>query len=166
MGIAFSADEVFEMAERMEQNGAKFYRRAAELHGATRDVEFLTDLAVMEEEHKATFAQMRAALTERMREQTAADPDLEAQLFLDEMADTSGGEGSPEVIQALTGQETLPDILRTALTLERKSIAFYVRIRDMVPVKLGKEKIDSIVAEEKCHVATLVAKLKELAGNG
>ena len=30
MGISFNADEVFEMAEAMERNGAKFYRKAAE----------------------------------------------------------------------------------------------------------------------------------------
>ena len=34
MGIRFSADEVFRMAERTEANGAAFYRRAAELRPA------------------------------------------------------------------------------------------------------------------------------------
>ena len=30
MPITFNADEIFEMAEEMERNGAWFYRRAAE----------------------------------------------------------------------------------------------------------------------------------------
>ena len=30
MGITFNANEVFEMAEEIERNGAKFYRQAAE----------------------------------------------------------------------------------------------------------------------------------------
>ena len=29
MGIQFNADEIFEIAERIEQNGARFYRKAA-----------------------------------------------------------------------------------------------------------------------------------------
>ena len=29
MSITFNADEVFEMAEQIERNGAKFYREAA-----------------------------------------------------------------------------------------------------------------------------------------
>ena len=30
MGIDFNADEVFEIAEQIERNGAKFYRNVAE----------------------------------------------------------------------------------------------------------------------------------------
>ena len=34
MSYEFNADEVFEIAERIERNGARFYRRAAELSSA------------------------------------------------------------------------------------------------------------------------------------
>ena len=30
MSIVFNADEILEMAEQIERNGAKFYRRASE----------------------------------------------------------------------------------------------------------------------------------------
>jgi rubrerythrin len=161
MGITFSANEVLEMAERIEENGASFYRRAAGLHSGS-DVAFLESLAAMEDDHKNTFAEMRANLTGRESEQTAADPYLEANLFLNELAKTHGGEGSPKVAEGMTGEESLEDILRTAISLEQNSIAFYGSVKEMVPRGLGGDRIDAIIDEEKGHVAVLVAKLREL----
>ena len=41
MSYDFSADDIFEMAEQMERNGAKFYRTAAENAADTSAKEFL-----------------------------------------------------------------------------------------------------------------------------
>ena len=78
------------------------------------------------------------------------------------MADTLGGEGSPTVADALTGKETLEDILRTALGLEKDSILFYLGVKDMVPPNYGQEKIDEIIREEKRHVAQLAGLLRKV----
>jgi rubrerythrin len=117
----------------------------------------------MEDEHRSTFAAMRSELSGRMKEDTAYDPYLEAGMYLTAMADTHGGEGAPTAAAALTGDESLADILRTAVQLEERSIVFYLGIRDMVPEKLGKDKIDAIIAEEKNHIVVLAAKLRETA---
>ncbi|MCH7559530.1 MAG: rubrerythrin, partial [Planctomycetes bacterium] len=61
MVMPFNADEVFEMAEQIERNGAKFYRAAAKKFPELSQV--LSDLAVMEDEHEKTFAAMRAELS-------------------------------------------------------------------------------------------------------
>ena len=166
MGIQFNADEIFAIAERMEENAAAFYRRAAELHGsgASGQVDFLLRLADMEDEHKRTFSQMRGELTARETEGTAADPDREAGLYLDEMADTRGGEGAPRITASLNGDESMEDILRMAIDLEGKAIVFYVGIKNSVPAKLGKERLDNIIAQEKDHVVTLTDELRKLKG--
>ena len=164
MGITFSADEVFEMAERIEGNGAAFYRRAAELHRDTQgaDTDLLLRLAEMEDEHKATFASMREELTDRMREQTAFDPYLEASLYLNALGDSHGGEGAPAATAALTGSESVGEVIQTAVGLEKESIAFYVGLKDMVPAKLGQDKVDAIISEEKHHLTVLVNELKKV----
>jgi rubrerythrin len=166
MGITFNADEVFEMAERIEANGAAFYRRAAELHGGTGDADaaFFRRLADMEEQHRRTFASMRGELTDRMREETAADPYLEASLYLQQLGNSHGGEGTPSATAALTGQESVGEVLRTAIGLEQESIAFYHGLKDMVPPRLGRDKVDAIIAEEKHHVADLARELKRIRG--
>ena len=60
MGYDFNADEVFEMAEQMERNGAKFYRDAAENTADPSNKEMLIGLSKMEETHEKMFASMRA----------------------------------------------------------------------------------------------------------
>ncbi len=164
MGITFNADEIFRMAEQAEANAARFYRRAAQLHGgADRDVAFLERMAEMEDAHRETFASMRVALAERLREATAADPDGEAALYLQHVADTHG-EGDTSATEALTGTESLEDLLRTGVRKEEEAVAFYERMRDLVPEKLGRRKIDTIIAEERHHADILAAELERAGG--
>ena len=59
MGIEFNADEIFEIAEQIERNGAGFYRRAAEAVEDSQKRRILLDLASREDEHEKTFAAMR-----------------------------------------------------------------------------------------------------------
>ena len=164
MGIRFNADEVLSVAERIEENGAAFYRRAAELRPRTEEsaAARLRGLAEMEDRHRQTFAAMRRELKPEMREQTAADPYLEAVLYLQEMADTHGGEGAPDLAAALTGRESMAEILRTAIGLEQKSILFYLGLKEMVPRKLGGDRIEAILAEERSHVVSLTEELRKL----
>ena len=53
-------------------------------------------------------------------------------------------------------------ILKEALTAEKDSIVFYLGMKDMVPEKLGKDKIDWIIKEEMAHICLLSNKLKDL----
>ena len=162
----FNADEVFEMAIRAEQNGAAFYRRAAQLNAGRGNIEFLEKLAAMEDAHEKVFAHMRTGLSEREKEQIVYDQYDEGSLYLAATADAHGGEGSPAVTKELTGEETMEQILQMAIELEQKSILFYLGLRDMVPEKLGKSRIDSIIDEEKKHVATLMRERERIREQG
>lgn len=157
MSIRFSAQDVFQMAEKIEVNGANFYRRAAKLQPASAGL--LTKLAAMEDVHKAVFADMRSKLSEAEKEPTAYDPNDESLMYLNAMADFHGGEGAPEAAASLTGKESMAEILNIAIGLEKKSILFYLGMKDLVPAKLGVDKIDKIIAEEKKHVVTLSREL-------
>ena len=162
MAIMFNADEVFEMAVRIESNGAAFYRKAAGMQSDAENKKFLEGLAAMEDQHQKTFAEMRKALTEKDKGGKVFDPYDETSQYLASMADTLGGEGSPTAADALTGDETLEDILETALGLEKDSILFYLGLKDLVPHKYGQEKIDEIIREEKRHVAQLAGLLRKV----
>jgi len=68
MGYDFNADEIFEIAEKIERNGAMFYRQMA---GNISDVpirQLFLDLAAMEDEHEKVFISMRADLSDKERE--------------------------------------------------------------------------------------------------
>ncbi|MBA3011169.1 MAG: ferritin family protein [Proteobacteria bacterium] len=155
MAYNFNAVEVFDMAVRIEENGAAFYRKAAELQAKTADKLFLETLAKMEDRHKAIFEDMKAELADRETTQTVFDPDEELSLYLGAMADSHGGEGDPDIADTFTGQETMAEVVAIAVGLEKESILFYVGIKDMVPPKFGRDKIDQIIREEAQHVAQL-----------
>jgi len=161
MGIRFNADEVLGMAVQIEKNGAAFYRKAASLQSDEGNVKFLTELAEMEDRHEQTFMEMRDGLTPQEKDSQTHDPDEQASLYIEAMADAHPGEGSPAAADALTGSETMADILTTAIELEKKSILFYVGLKPMVPPKLGVDKIDAIIAEEGTHIVQLNSYLKK-----
>jgi rubrerythrin len=162
MSITFNADEMFAMAERIEANAEAFYRRAAELHAELRTRKLLLELADMEVAHRRTFAAMRKDLSGKEKELTAYDPNGEAALYLDAMADAHPGEGSPPAARALTGKESLASVLRAAVELEKKSVLFYVGLRDLVPEALGRDRVEAIIAEEKTHIVLLTQYLRGL----
>ena len=145
MGITFNADEVLKMAVTIEQNGAAFYRKAAEFKKDDASSDFLAGLADMEDEHEQTFENMRGELAGGEKGENVYDPYDEAALYLGAMADTHGGEGDISAAEKLTGDESLEDILGIAIELEKESILFYLGLKDMVPEHLGKDKLDKII---------------------
>lgn len=161
MAYDFNADEAFEMAIQIEKNGAAFYRKAASLQNDEVNIKFLEKIALMEDRHQAGFEEMRRILSDMEKTQTVFDPKDEMVLYLKSMADAHGGEGNPDVTDQLTGDESMAQIIETAISLEKESILFYVGLKDMVPPKLGREKIDDIIDEEKKHVAQLSGFLKK-----
>ena len=162
MAIVFNADEIFEMAIRIENNGAAFYRKAAGLQSDTKNQKFLESLANMEDQHQKTFTELRTTLTEKEKTPKVFDPHDEVSRYLGAMADTMGGEGSPSVADSLTGDETLEDILRTAVGLEKDAILFYLGIKDLIPSQSGQDRIDEIIRQERRHVAQLSNLLEKL----
>lgn len=164
MAVVFNADEVLQIAERIEHNGASFYRRAAELLTEARVNKMLLELACLEDAHEQTFAQMRAQgqLSEAQRQPTTFDPEGESQAYLQALADRRLFDVTADPADRLTGKQTAEDVLIMAIGLEKDSIVFYLGLKDFVPAKLGADKIDAIIKEEMRHVTILSRELAAL----
>jgi rubrerythrin len=160
MGMPFNADEVFEMAEQIERNGAKFYRAAAEKFPAVGQI--LLELAAMEDNHEKTFVAMRSELSGTEAEPIVFDPDNQAQLYLQAMADEHIFNINSDPINQLDNLGKPEEVLKMAMGLERDSIAFYTGLKESVSRKAGKEKVEAIIREEINHVAILSEKMKTL----
>ena len=155
MGMPFNADEVFEMAEQIEKNGAKFYRAAAEKFPTISQV-FL-DLAEMEDQHLKTFAAMREELSGSESDPPVFDPYDEAQMYLQVMADSHIF--NTDLVEQLSDCKTPEDVLKMAIDVERDSIVFYVGLKESVSQRAGKDKVEAIIREEVKHIAILKKKL-------
>ena len=163
MSITFSADEIFEMAEEIERNGACFYRDAASQISDKDTKTFLLEMGDMEQSHLEIFQSMRLELTQADTEMITYDPDDQGALYLQAMADARGTEGKITVDQPLTGKETIEQIIDIAIKAENNSVCFYMGLKDLVPSESGQAQIHKIIKEEMGHIAVLQKKLTALS---
>lgn len=153
MSYDFNADEIFEMAEQMERNGAKFYRDAAETAADSSNKELLIGLSKMEDAHEKIFGSMRAELTAADKASTVFDPEGEAALYLRALVD------SRVFFKKKIDVKSMVEILKSAIEAEKDSIVFYLGMKDAVPQKLGKDRIEAIIKEEMGHIRLLSKEL-------
>jgi rubrerythrin len=149
MSINFNADEILRMAEQIERNGRDFYSRAATRAAESRTAQLLLGLAAMEVEHEK-------------RKATVSDPDDQASAYLRAWADGHVFDVRSNPADKLTGKEKVENILQIAIGLEKDSIVFYLGMKDGIPERLGRSKVDEIIKEEMRHMASLSRELETL----
>ena len=162
MALGFNADEILQMAEQIERNGAQYYRKAAESCGECELKDRLLELAEMEDGHEKTFADMRTGLASAESQSLTFDPSGETEQYLMAMADANVFDPDVDLTDAVSGMSP-EEILDVAIDLEKESIVFYLGVREAVSEKAGKDKIELILKEEMSHVALLRGYLNALA---
>jgi rubrerythrin len=153
MSYDFNADEIFEMAEQMERNGAKFYRDAAEGVSKTDEKEWLLQLAQMEDAHEKIFQSIRSTLTADDAQSTVFDPQGESALYLRALVDTK------VFYEKDIDTSNMRGILKAAIQAEKDSIVFYLGMKEAVAQDKGKARIDEIIKEEMGHIRLLSREL-------
>jgi len=156
MRYDFNADDVFEMAQQLERNGAKFYQDSAASVEGKEAKQLLVKLANMELDHEKTFKQMRSDLAAAEKQSTVFDPEGEAILYLRALADTR------VFFEKEIDTTSMREILKAAIEAEKDSIVFYLGMREMVPEKLGQDRLDEIIKEEMGHIRMLSKELVAL----
>jgi rubrerythrin len=153
----FTANDIFDIAIQIEQNGARFYRRAANLMDQENHKQFLTSLADMEDDHEKTFYAMKAQLSDAASAATVFDPEHESTRYLKALADTR------VFFEKDQPESSMKGILISAIAAEKDSIAFYLGMKELVPEKLGRSKVGDIIKEEMRHIQLLAGKLTQMA---
>lgn len=156
MAYDFNADDVFEMAEQMESNGAKFYRAAADSIDNEAFKKLLNHLADMEIAHQNLFKSLREELSEKEKAATVFDPNEESTLYLQSLVN------SRVSFEHEYDGDSIESILKGAIKSENDTIVFYKGIKEAVPEGLGKNQIDKIIKEEIAHVRILSRELVKL----
>ena len=120
MSFDFNADEVFEIAEQLERNGAKFYRSTAKNIEDKNKKKLLFNLTEMEDEHELTFKSMRERLSEDEKTMTQFNPDDETSGYLRALADTR------VFYEKEVDTSSFEEFLKNAIAAEKDSIVFYL----------------------------------------
>lgn len=153
--VQFNAFEAFEIAEQIERNGAKFYRRAAQVFGDSGLGKLFLGLADWEKGHEQIFARMRKQLSEQGRELRTFRPEDRLLPEVQAMAGLAVFGIRPNPADELSGTESRREVLEMAMEKEKDSIVYYIGLKDFVPDVAGKDKIDEIIGEEMHHVRIL-----------
>lgn len=159
MKASYSLDEVFEIAEQIERNGAAFYRKASELAGSDETRDLFDTLVEQEVSHEQTFAQMRRNLVPTESSIAVYDKDEIVAIHLQALAGRDVFKKTQEPGDILTGSESVSDVLRLAIDRERDSVIFYAAIRTLMDDEEDRARIDRIIREEQSHGADLNAAL-------
>ena len=159
----YNADEVFEIAQQIERNGAAFYLEASKIIDESDAKALLTNLSQWESEHERAFAQLRAKLADLNQAGPGQlDPENLQGQYLRAIADSYIFNVEEEPADLLAGNPPLQDILEMALDREKNSIVFYLGIKLDLPDPIDCERIDKIIKEEMHHVVFIRRELDKL----
>jgi rubrerythrin len=150
-----TADEIIEIATRLEERGEAFYADAASRTSSTEVASLFEDLALQEQYHRRVFQQMgrdvvELALSPEQWDQFQA---YAGALLQQDLFDKPEGALS-QAREALDEQQAL----EAALGFEKETLLFFHELRDVVR---GSERktVERIIQEEKQHVQRLSAML-------
>ena len=138
MSIIFNVWEIFEVAEKIERNGAKFYRKAAKSIKNPDTRCRLLELAEWEAQHEASFADIKNGLSERERQHTVWDPENKDALYLQAMADGHVFDLKTDPCEKLSDKENPEDILKVAIALEKEAMVYFLGLKALVPTRMEK----------------------------
>lgn len=161
MAMTYNLDEVFEIAERIEKNGATFYRCAADMHQDSDARELFLRLARDEDTHERIFRELRRQLVTGEDSITAYDRDETVVGYLQALAGSYVFLSDTKPEEELARISSVADILKTAMSKERDSISLYLGIRQVM-ADTDKEKVSTILEEEQRHLVDLIAALAAL----
>lgn len=163
MDVELSGYEVLEVAERIERNGVKFYRRAAGLCGDDRISTLFVQLAQWEARHVELFKKMRERLAAERWQPGRLDPDRIDGPNAQALAGLAVFAIQPDPGRELTGAESRTEVLRMAIEKEKDSIVYYTGLKDFVPHQTDRQIVEEVIQEEMKHVRILVQSLEQTA---
>lgn len=160
MFVFGTADDVFAMAVRIEENGNAFYEGAAEKTDDPQVKKLFQDLALMEAGHIQAFKALRSQLPSSPT-QSVWDPEGLAESYLQAAADThifTVEAAKPRLAAAKTPLEALD----MALQFEKDSMAFFLGMKQILPDQSGKSELDKLILQEMDHYRMLTSAKRKL----
>ncbi len=160
MDVKFTAHQVLEIAEQVEQNGSRFYHKAAKLFVEPSLNDLFTKLAEWETTHQKLFVKMRQQFAEQLDE--LGDFDLDIYISNPRlMASLTVFAIGADSDRQFTGNETLEVVLKKAIRNEKDTITFYEGLKDFAQSLACADTLDKIIEEEKRHIKILTQSLEQ-----
>ena len=153
--------DVVNFAIRIEENGERFYREAAEIVANQPVKEFVERLANEETVHRKTFERLLSGLGDYRPPETYEGEYL---VYLKDFIDGKAVFKDHPKIAQLAKASSIAGALDFAIQQEMESIFYYQEIKKFVGAR-HSEAIDLIIDEERMHFALLSKLRREEAGS-
>ena len=161
MAKEFGVDEVLEVAERMERNAVKFYRKAAGLCDDPKISRLFIDLARWERQHARVFTDMRDRLP---------GPNWQPGRYVLDLDDRFPTESPLPLVfsdneyplNGLVGGPTKAEVLRTAIQKEKDTITYYMGLKEFILGHHNIQVVKAVIREENQHVRILMQSLEQI----
>ena len=153
--------DVVNFAIRIEENGERFYREAAEIVANQPVKELFERLANEETVHRKTFERLLSGLGDYRPPETYEGEYL---AYLKDFIDGKAVFKDHPKIAQLAEASSIAGALDFAIQREMDSILYYQEIRMFVSAR-HSEAIDLIIDEERMHFALLSKLRREEAGS-
>ena len=149
-GVLFTASDVLQFAVRMEEDGGRFYREAADRSEKAEVKKLFNSLASDEANHKKIFEEF--LLKEDLFEPREDYPGE----YLSYLHDYIDGKifVALDDKSALTESGNVAKALEFAIRREMESIHYYQELKAFVSIE-GQESLDKIIDEERRHFMQL-----------
>ena len=151
----FSIREVIDQAVQTERLGYQFYTSIAERFRNDEGLNKLfATLAVKEQRHEKTFAELAALVTSDEPENWE-----EAEQYLRAIVESEFFLGKNKALPSMDHVRTVEDAVNFALGFEKETLLYFMELRKIVK---EKEVVDEVINEEKSHIRWLDSFRKSL----
>ena len=151
----FSAEDILDIAIRLENNGEQTYREAGRQTPDDRLKSLLTWIAREERDHARWFSELKARLVK------GEDHHLMAELSRALVEDVIKGQAFSLQEVDFTTIGTPREMVRTFLGFEDDTIAFYEVLKGFIDDPAIAGQVQQIIDEEKNHIAQFRSLLSE-----
>jgi len=144
----YSIREVIEQAIQTEKLGYQLYLAMANRFEKDEKLRKLFEtLAVKEQEHEKTFADLKEKVNDRRLEHWE-----EVSQYLRAIVESEFFIGNDKAMPSLEHLNNIEDAVRYALAFERETLLYYHSLKDLVR---EKDMLDKLINEEKSHIVWL-----------
>lgn len=163
-----TANELIEIAVRIEEGGEEFYTTAAAKASTAEIKALFDDLAAQERQHRDAFRQMGQALRLGSGQAGAQSLELilapdqwdEFQAYVGALLDQSFFAGPDKALTRAAEARDEREALQAAVSFEKETLLFYHELRDVVR-GVGQQAVAEIMQQEKEHIQRLVGTLRK-----
>lgn len=155
METKFDVLEVLKIAERLEHNGRQFYTKMAKLFIEKQCQTLCREMADFRAGRELTLARQRKLFGEQNSGFLPNNADDYFRIHPDVLADLSVFADKFYPHHALTGHESISEIVKDAVARTREAVIFYRGLKDFARNQETRALINQFIEEEVCYICAL-----------